>query len=94
MIIAGPSQKIEVKDLLKHSLGPVPCSLATAEGFSPKTNKAASSKECLVGGQGPVARSLVSANHWLRSIKTYRFPWHLALVSANHASSNPGQASK
>ena len=51
MIIAGPSQKIEVKDLLKHSLGPVPCSLATAEGFSPKTNKAASSKECPVGGQ-------------------------------------------
>ena len=41
--------------------------------------------------QGPVARSLVSANRWLRGIKTYRFPWHLTLVSANHASSNPGQ---
>ena len=41
--------------------------------------------------QGPVAPSLVSANRWLRGIKTYRFPWYLALVSANHASSNPGQ---
>ena len=41
--------------------------------------------------QGPVAQSLVSANRWLRGIKTYRFPWHLTLVSANHASSNPGQ---
>ena len=41
---------------------------------------------------GPVVRSLVSANHWLRGIKTYRFPWYLTLVSANHASSNPGLA--
>ena len=41
--------------------------------------------------QGPVVRSLVSANRWLRGIKTYRFPWYLTLVSANHASSNPGQ---
>ena len=39
---------------------------------------------------GPVARSLVSANRWLRGIKMYRFPWYLTLVSANHASSNPG----
>ena len=39
---------------------------------------------------GPVVRSLVSANRWLRAIKTYRFPWYLTLVSANHASSNPG----
>ena len=38
--------------------------------------------------QGPVARSLVSANHWLRGIKMYRFPWYLTLVSTNHASSN------
>ena len=38
--------------------------------------------------QGPVVRSLVSANRWLRGIKTYRFPWYLTLVSANHASSN------
>ena len=44
----------------------------------------------LVNDQGPVVRSLVSANRWLRSIKTYRFPWYLTLVSANHASSNPG----
>ena len=41
--------------------------------------------------QGPVVRSLVSANRWLRGIKTHRFPWYLTLVSANHASSNPGQ---
>ena len=39
----------------------------------------------------PVVRSLVGANRWLRGIKTYRFPWYLTLVSANHASSNPGQ---
>ena len=41
--------------------------------------------------QGPVVRSLVSANRWLRGIKTYRFPWYLTLVSANHASSNSAQ---
>ena len=39
---------------------------------------------------GLVARSLVSANCWLRGIKMYRFPWYLTLVSTNHASSNPG----
>ena len=43
---------------------------------------------------GPVVRSLVSANRWLRAIKTYRFPWYLTLVSTNHASSNPGQTVK
>ena len=41
--------------------------------------------------QGQVVRSRVSANHWLRGMKTYRFPWYLTLVSANHASSNLGQ---
>ena len=35
--------------------------------------------------QGPVVRSLVSANHWLRGNKTFWFPWYLTLVSANHA---------
>ena len=44
--------------------------------------------------QGPVARSLVSVNRWLRGIKTYGFPWHLTLVSANHALSNPGLLDK
>ena len=39
---------------------------------------------------GPVARILVSANRWLRGIKTYRFPWYLTPVSDNHASNNPG----
>ena len=38
---------------------------------------------------GPVARILVSDNRWLRDIKTYRFPWYLTPVSANHASNNP-----
>ena len=37
---------------------------------------------------GWVARSMVSAYHWLR---TYRLPWHLTRVSANHASSNWAQ---
>ena len=41
--------------------------------------------------QGLVVRSLVSANRWLRGIKTYRFPWYLTLVSANHALRNPDQ---
>ena len=41
--------------------------------------------------QGPVVRSLVCANRWLRGIKTYRFPWSLTLVRANHASSSSGQ---
>ena len=45
----------------------------------------------MVNNQGPVARILVSANRWLRGIKTYRFPWYLTPVSANHASNNPGQ---
>ena len=35
-----------------------------------------------------VALGLVSANRWLRGIKTYRFPWYLTLVSTNPASSN------
>ena len=46
------------------------------------------------GVQRLVVRSLVSANRWLRGIKTYRFPWCLTLVSANHASSNTGQEYK
>ena len=40
--------------------------------------------------QGLVARSMVSAIHWLSSIKTtiIRLPWYLTLFSANQASSN------
>ena len=34
------------------------------------------------------ARSMVSANHWLKGIKTGRLLWFLTRVSANHASSN------
>ena len=44
--------------------------------------------------QGLVARSMVSANHWLRGIKTYGLSWHLTRVSANHASSNWAQTDK
>ena len=34
---------------------------------------------------------MVSANHWLGYIKTYRLSWYLTAVSANHASSNSAQ---
>jgi len=47
---------------------------------------------CFLEEEGPVVGSLVSANRWLRGVKTCRFPWYLTLDSANHASSNPGQA--
>ena len=36
--------------------------------------------------QGPVARSMVSVNHWLS-----RLSWYLTLVSANQASCNSAQ---
>ena len=43
--------------------------------------------------QGPVAPSMVSTNHLLRSIKAYMFLWQFTLVySANHASSNLDRA--
>ena len=41
MITTGQSRKIEVKDKLQHSLGPMPWALSTAEDFPRKTNKAA-----------------------------------------------------
>ena len=41
MIIMGQSRKIKVRELLRHSLGSLPWSLATPEGFPRKTNKAA-----------------------------------------------------
>ena len=37
---------------------------------------------------------MVSTNHWLRGIKTYRLSWYLTRVSANHASSNWAQTVK
>ena len=43
---------------------------------------------------GPVARSMVSANHWLSSIKINTLSWYLTLVSANQASSNSAQVYK
>ena len=45
-----------------------------------------------VANQGPVARCPISANHWFRGIKTYRFPWYLIVVSINHAFSNRARA--
>ena len=41
IIIIGQSRKIDVRELLQYSLGPLPWSLATTEGFPRKTNKAA-----------------------------------------------------
>ena len=41
--------------------------------------------------QGPVVRSMVSANHRLSGIKINRLSWYLTLVSANQASSNSAQ---
>ena len=55
-----------------------------------KWKQQVNSMNCICRKPGPVARSLFSANHWLRGIKMYRFPWYLMLVSTNHASSNPG----
>ena len=41
-IITGQSRKIKVKDMLQHSLGPMPWELtSTAENFPRKTNKVA-----------------------------------------------------
>ena len=41
IIIIGQSRKIDVRELLQYSLGPLPWFLATTEGFPRKTNKAA-----------------------------------------------------
>ena len=40
IIIIGQNRKIDIRELLQYSLGPLPWSLATAEGFPRKTNKA------------------------------------------------------
>ena len=60
----------------------------------PLSQQHSTAKNVHLEDQGPVARSLVSANRWLRGIKMNRFPWYLTLASTNHASSNPGQVSK
>ena len=42
ILITGQSRKTEVKDMLQHSLGPMPWALtSTAEDFPRKTNKKA-----------------------------------------------------
>ena len=38
-MIIGHSRKIEVRELLRHRLGPLPWALATPESFPKKTNK-------------------------------------------------------
>lgn len=38
-MIIGQSRKIEVRELLRHRLGPLPWALATPESFPKKTNK-------------------------------------------------------
>ena len=38
-MIIGQSRKIEVRELLRHRLGPLPWALATTESFPKKTNK-------------------------------------------------------
>ncbi|KAK3730477.1 hypothetical protein QZH41_014705 [Actinostola sp. cb2023] len=40
IIIIGQNRKIEIRQLLQYSLGPLPWALATIEGFPRKTNKA------------------------------------------------------
>lgn len=40
IIVLGQNRKIEVRELLSYSLGPLPWSLATNEGFPRKNNKA------------------------------------------------------
>ena len=44
-----------------------------------------------LGDERPVVRSMVSANHWLSSIKANRLSWYLTLVSANQATTNSAQ---
>ena len=39
MILGAQSRKLEIKDVLSHPLGPIPWSLATADGSLRKTNK-------------------------------------------------------
>ena len=64
--------------------------LDRAKCIPPTTARRRSEKRRVVNDLGPVARSLVSANRWLRDINSYRFPWYLSLVSTYHASSNRG----
>lgn len=45
-------------------------------------------------GKEPVARSMFSANQWLRDIETYTFLWYLTLVIASYASKDSGQTDK
>lgn len=40
LLVIGQSRKIDLRDLLKHELGPIPWSLATTDGCIAKTNKA------------------------------------------------------
>ena len=41
MILVASSRKLSMKEVLKHPLGPMPCSLARIDGAPRMTNKAA-----------------------------------------------------
>ena len=45
MIIIAESRNLQMQDVLKHPLGPLPASLACNNGFPCKTNKAQLGKE-------------------------------------------------
>ena len=51
-----------------------------------------SGKHCstcqLLEPRGRLLEAWLAANHWLRSIESYSFLWHLTLVSMNDAFSN------
>ena len=45
MIIIAESRNLQMQDMIKHPLGPLPASLACSNGFPRKTNKAQLGKE-------------------------------------------------
>ena len=45
MILVAESRSVNMKDVLAHPLGPLPCALANADGSIGKTNKAALARE-------------------------------------------------
>ena len=41
IVVMAPGRDIQMKDILSHTLGPLPWALSTPDGFLRKTNKAA-----------------------------------------------------
>ena len=71
--------------------------MGTYNGDSPFTEQsvqAISKDQHYSYPEEPVARSMVSANHWLRNIEIHTFLWQLTLVSVTHVYSNSGQGVK